>query len=501
MQDYHVGVSFFSPDVVSLPFQVKGSEGRYFLVYINRKHLPRASFPFEVGDELISFNHQPTKDVVSRLMKELGPNTLETQHSMASWFLTLRSSNDFYEIPQGSVVLEIKRKDSQKTQIYQTIWSQRRKSIDYSPIERLHGQSYNYNTETPFISQFKSPIMISKFFNLASEELAQNKDTNTNPHILGSHAPFLPPLSKDIIYTSKDTASKKLRAFHNYIFEYKRRRVGYVRIPSYSYRNCNSSCLSSRAKSFQQIINKFEKETDMLVIDQLHNPGGMTYYRYALASMLSDNVLSTPLRRMSLTPSMVAEAQSKLKELSLIRNQEDIEKLNENNKDVMGYPIDLNFIKHYKNFCNFILDQWEQGYFLTDPYFLWGVNYIHPSPNGQYTKPILILVDEMSFSSGDFFPALLQDNKRATIFGRRTAGAGGHVTQGTVNNRLGVKGYKLTGSIAVRPDKSYIENLGVTPDIEYTITPDDLQNNYRGYVSAVQNVIENMVPPRPVPEI
>ena len=124
------------------------------------------------------------------------------------------------------------------------------------------------------------------------------------------------------------------------------------------------------------------------------------------------------------------------------------------------------------------------------------MNYIHPNPNGTYTKPILLLVDELAFSAGDFFPAILQDNNRATIFGTRTAGAGGYVTGGKVNNRLGVMGYHLTGSMAVLSDDSPIENLGVTPDVQYTITPDDYENNYRGYVAAVQSVIESMVPPR-----
>ena len=108
----------------------------------------------------------------------------------------------------------------------------------------------------------------------------------------------------------------------------------------------------------------------------------------------------------------------------------------------------------------------------------------------------------MSISCGDSFPAILQDNKRATIFGKRTAGAGGGVYAGrqTLKNRLGVAGYTLTMSLTLRADGSYLENIGVTPDIEYTVTPDDLQNNYRGYVAAVQRAIENMVPPQPILE-
>ena len=359
MQDYHVKISFSSTEKVSLPFQVKGSQDRYFLVYIDRKLLPKNTFPFEVGDELISFNHQPTKDVVKRLMKELGPNTLETQHAIASLFLTLRSSDDFYEIPQGPVILEIKRKDSQKTQTYEAVWNYKKRGIDYSPVEKLHNQSYN--TKLSFLSIFKDSMVTPEPFPLLSSKKpskkpSKSKGTNTNPHFYGSITPFLPPLSEDIIYTAKD-----IKNFHNYIFEHKGRRVGYVRIPSYS----KGGALS--AQDFQQIINKFEKETDMLVIDQLHNVGGRAFYAYALLSMLSDRTLQAPLSRMSITAEDVVMATKAQEKFSSSSPEEALYGLKSTNM-FHGYLIDEVFVENFKNYHSFILDQWSKSHFLTDPY-------------------------------------------------------------------------------------------------------------------------------------
>src|SRR5262249_50067569 len=44
-----------------------------------------------------------------------------------------------------------------------------------------------------------------------------------------------------------------------------------------------------------------------------------------------------------------------------------------------------------------------------------------------YSKPMMVLVDEMSASGGDYFPATIQDNARGPLFGFRTMGAGGNV--------------------------------------------------------------------------
>jgi hypothetical protein len=62
----------------------------------------------------------------------------------------------------------------------------------------------------------------------------------------------------------------------------------------------------------------------------------------------------------------------------------------------------------------------------------------------------------------------------------------------TYPNRFGVEKFRLTGSIAERVDQNPIENLGVKPDVEYSISADDLQNNYRGYIQAIQNTMSEM---------
>ena len=91
-----------------------------------------------------------------------------------------------------------------------------------------------------------------------------------------------------------------------------------------------------------------------------------------------------------------------------------------------------------------------------------------------------MLIDEMSGSGGDAFPAMLQGNGRAVLLGTRTMGAGGHVVEMPPLNHSGISP-RMTKSLFYRPDGVAVENNGAVPDISYTITRDDFVYEYRGY--------------------
>jgi C-terminal processing protease CtpA/Prc len=147
-----------------------------------------------------------------------------------------------------------------------------------------------------------------------------------------------------------------------------------------------------------------------------------------------------------------------------------------------------------KEFCHFLIHQWDNGNIFSDPTYLFGVDEIRPHPRYRYNKPIVLLINSLDFSGGDFFPAILQDNKRAVVLGTRTAGAGGYVLTTEYPNHSGIKHFIMTGSLAKRIDQKPIENLGVTPDIHYELTPDDVQGDYKEYVSAILDAVEKIAP-------
>jgi len=126
---------------------------------------------------------------------------------------------------------------------------------------------------------------------------------------------------------------------------------------------------------------------------------------------------------------------------------------------------------------------------------------LNPSPVA-YTKPLLVLVDEFSASGADMFPAVLQDNNRATLFGMRTMGAGGSVV-GFNATAYTESFFRITVSLMNRghliqtpdfPPAPYIENIGVRPDIvQDYMTRTNLLTGGSSFVQAFTAAIVRLV--------
>jgi hypothetical protein len=80
--------------------------------------------------------------------------------------------------------------------------------------------------------------------------------------------------------------------------------------------------------------------------------------------------------------------------------------------------------------------------------------------------PLFVLVDRDTWSSAEYFAALLQDNHAATILGESTGGAGCGYTNGGISTRLKNSGaaIKMPDCVRFRSDGSD-EVDGITPDL------------------------------------
>jgi C-terminal processing protease CtpA/Prc len=263
--------------------------------------------------------------------------------------------------------------------------------------------------------------------------------------------------------------------------------VGVLRIPSYS-----PTDVPKAVKDFAGIIQRMQKFTSALVIDQNNNPGGSVFYLYTLVSMLTEQAAVVPKHRVSLLASDIAGDLNVLTQLESVKTEEEAQKVL-GGDNLHGYPVTFQLAMAIRDHLNFVMDEYKTGKQLSNPTVLWGVEKINPHKNAVYTKPVVILVNALDFSGGDFFPAILQDNKRVTVVGTRTAGAGGYVLQVNFPNNLGLSRLSFTGSIAERVDLSPIENLGVTPDVELAITVEDIRKGYGPYLKAVKEIIKAQI--------
>lgn len=506
-RDYHVGVYFYSTESAFLPFRVQGVNNKYFIAWIDPTFSPPSSqnpsiaTPWQVGDEIVRFDGKPINEAIDEIKQnELGNPQSATDQGMAELFLTKRMGRIGHIVPKGPITLAIKHCGYDASIEYVLNWDYQAEKIKNN--FQINPPLASVYTALPkkSLELFKNPIfqkqMVANFYaplkaTLNERSLAKTHK-NTHSHnpleaaekesIIGAKKSFIPALGKIIWEHPSD------KHFHAYIFETADlQNVGYVRIADYMGFN-------DQAKEFLDIINAFQTQTDALIIDQVNNPGGILFYMYGLLTTLTDRPLHVPTHRQTLIQADISEALNILDELEVIKFDESEDSNSFLGEELFGYPISQKLIHSLKTHFQFIVDEWNSGKYFTDSSYIYGIDTLDPHPKGHYSKPILLLVNSLDFSCGDFFPAILQDNQRVTVFGSRTAGAGGCVLSQSYPNRFGISNYSLTGSIAERSDKNPIENLGVIPDILYEITENDLQTGYADYVDAINRALINLIP-------
>jgi hypothetical protein len=506
-RDYHVGVHFYATESAFLPIEVKSAEGKYFISHVYTSLLSESSYPINVGDEIVSFGDRPIADVVEELqLEEFGTTGPGTDRELTQLFLTERGARSGHVIPRGPVSLELMQNGQLRS--YQLIWNytpekvtqnygnvsnlQHQKQQAAKPTSKLKErlQKANKSWMTPYLTDLTKLEKQAKKFActkfVVEEEEDADEELDLSPHALGSQTGFIPPLGK-MWWVNEGF-------FKAYIFETPEKKlVGYLRIPSYADFEIFGFSLAELIfiPELKGILALFEERTEALVIDQTNNPGGSVFYLYTIASLLSDKPLKTPKHQMIVTHADVLEASSAIVELEKIKSDEQAVKLLGNTFG--GYPVSHQMTQFLLEFYRFQTEQWKSGKRLTDPFYLLGVDHINPCPEISYSKPILFLINHLDFSGGDFLPTILQDNKRALIFGTQTAGAGGYVLGYPITSRFGISAFSLTGSLAKRVEGKPIENLGVTPDIVYEMTENDLRYGYPEYSQAIRETLKTLI--------
>lgn len=478
MRDYHVAPIFHSTELAYLPFRIQSAENRYFVTGNNVRSSIYNQIPVLIGDEILAFNDEPIHDAVQRFkLEEFGNPESLTDQGMAEGFFTSRLGALGHVVPNGRATVKVRHRATGEIVTYTPEWEYRPEQIQSAFNRKPKKGSIELEEDQPLSDH---PFFAKKMTTPLAAALKGMYD------LLEDHEHDLMGNALDVFGTENRIVSQTGSAFFQaYIYENaKKQRIGYIRIPTYH-------AGYNEAQELAQIITQFQNSTQALIIDQLNNPGGYFFFMYAVASMLTDKPLRVPLHRQTLTQEDVAFAIQYLNTLENIRNTYDAQR--SIGYSLQGYAVDYRVAMQIKKHFRTIIDEWNTGNLLTSALPLYGFETIQPHPTARYTKPILMLINHMDFSCGDFMPAILQDNKRAVLFGSRTAGAGGFVLKGSHPNRFGIASYSYTGSIAERLDHHPIENLGVTPDIPYRMSAKDLGDNYCEYHNAIQEALDRLL--------
>jgi hypothetical protein len=456
-QDGHFVVRNPNVGSASVPLNLDLIGGKVLISYIDRKGLPKEKFDFEVGDEIVEVNKQAVQAVLDDLSRFIPSGSAISRRRKASWAISSRRSSVFALPKEEKLTLSIRRGTSGLVQSVELPWSRKGAALDEELLSDANfhlgssekgGLPRHWDARQFGHSLFTSPI--------ADRRYSCNAESRIK-------------LPEGVEWVMKEPIAA-------YTYPTPKGKVGYIRIPDYYPTNSDGEISAASVKSWFEklrfIVKKMEASTVGMVIDQDHNCGGSV----ALVEQVVSLFLSKPEK-----PWLFSFRASKATYLS------SKEELNLYTKDTIGYERAEAFVKLLET----TLKAGRGGMTPITP--ITGIAEIAPSKESQYTKPVVVLIDEMSGSGGDGFPALMKGYGRAKLFGRQTEGLGGSVTSFPALNHSQLK-INMTVSLFFQPDGSLMENNGAMPDREYLPTRDDVLYDYEPYRRAYTEYLLEQIP-------
>lgn len=457
LQDAHVSSIIPSNYKASLGFACDLVEGKALIETIDRLRLPEVLFPFKKGDQVISIGNVPVAKIAEELSLVTKTGDEMSTKRIAYARLTTRREAVGVAVPKGITTITILPKGAATPVTVTATWL-----LSGTPLvelddlsETLSGAAVVTQPMAADVPSLMNKLAKMSMFNLTLPEsfLADLKSGISDMGAMKSM--FKLPEGAKVYEDIAVTAA---------VYEVAGKKIGILRIPSYSE--------DGLPEVLARALVRMEKETDVLVLDQTNNPGGSVSQVSDIISLFADRTYQD--MNFEVRPS-----------LAWLKGFQDVNeeingllKANPENMEANALQARFQYLESE------IRGALVEKRFSTAPFslnYLGSYGVIQPAGAVRYTKPVLLLINELDFSGGDAFPALMKDNGRVTIFGTATTGAGGNVREyGPLANSF----FKLhlTESLMVRPNGEYMENRGIRPDIEYAMTEDDFMNGYRNYV-------------------
>lgn len=439
-KDGHFSANLPTTYQAALPFSVDLVQGKVLIDEVNRQLLPANKFPYQRGDEIVEFGGQPVMDAVKELEPYV-PNGYELSVvRLAAMSLTTRTGKRFPVPADKNVTMKIRRGTSAIVDPVKMEWIYSGEQLDENDMTApvlTHGFAGSSRRDYADLSIF------------TELETYNNPLVEKNFRCSGATRIQIPADAKVIMMTP----------FVAYYHPTAKGNVGYLRIPHYSptMEDQAADATELRLRKYEYAVSVLEANTVGLVIDQQHNCGGSVSYLHDVASLLMTKPFA-PIQ------------------FELLANKEEYLGFRQWVTD--RYKDTIEYFELQKTIA-LVKEAWEKGLGMTPKTALAASPVIQPNFI-HYTKPIVMLIDELSGSGGDAFPALLQGNGRAILIGERTMGLGGHVEEQVPLFYSQIQP-RITKSLFYHPNGTPIENNGASPDVPYQPSRDDFMYGYRDF--------------------
>lgn len=449
-KDGHFSIRIPTDYTVSLPIHTDLVENRVLIDAFDATKFKTGQFPFQRGDEVVALDGVPTSEVLKDLSQYIVSGRDLSIKKRAAMSLFVRGARIFPPPANKTVQVSVRRGTSTIIETVELEWVRTGTPLDeMSPLNK-----------PLFVTKHKSQTNYDLLSTRESWETLLGKERMERSFQCSGTTRIAIP---------KDATVLMKEPFVVYFHPTEKGNVGYVRIPHYMPPPKPGSMepdYEGWFRRYEWALSVLEQNTVGLIIDQDHNCGGSVDYLHRMVSLFMD----TPFK-----PMQFELRASKTEYLGFM----DWAKT--------GTIPDSIEQKNVLKVANLILESWKSNVFLTPQTSVAGEEFIYPNPV-RYSKPIVMLIDEMSGSGGDAFPAQMQGFGRATLVGTTTSGLGGHVNAMAPLNNSGML-INMTQSLFFRPDGVAVENNGAVPDVPYTITRDDFVYGYKNYQSFYLDVL------------
>ena len=508
LNDSHNSFTITSNFYASLPIAADIYEGKVLIDFINRTSLPSNAFPFRIGDELVSVDGRPALELAEAWQRYSinGLGNQSTKRRFAVGTITDRFQQLFpfaHQIGESALV-EVRNAEGE-VNAYVMPWTKLgtplttagtfRQAQTATPettnrIDLLKVRGYEYEGWQPnpwgldlSAKPEAEPEFVPAYLQTL-RELQTSAAQGSTYGVAGFDA--LAPAFNPPAGFVRRLGGANTDFFLSGTYPAGNRRIGFIRIPTFSPANTNAAI-----NQFAGEMVFLQANTDALVIDVMRNGGGNLCYAEALHRLLQTGTFRSVAYEIRVTNLWVAVFSSSLRNAKAARAEQWI--------------IDL-----YQNYTDGLVSAMQENRPRTGDLPICGPTFddIEPrrAPNGTllgYTKPILVLVDGLSNSAAEWFPAALQDAGRATIFGQRTNGAGGNPMSYTAT-AFSEGSTRVTRTFVTRarpvttpgfPASRYIENVGVYPDVlgEF-MTKENLLNGGRTFTQSFTEEVLKLLP-------
>jgi C-terminal processing protease CtpA/Prc len=486
LQDTHTGFqnssSFVArlgagpvPGGILIGMLVDVYDGKVLIDLVSRTLLPAATFPFQVGDELVSVDGVSSEDWINRLSVWRRYGNPATTRRFASQAIVTRAQSVFPRAVEtgNSSVIEVRRAATGAVERYTIPWFKSGfplTTVGPVPSPRLRAEAV------------RQPDYLTLLDDLHHYQLPDDDPLNYFVS-LGSRTPHF---SAGFPNTFVQRLGRTATDFHfSGTFTSGGFTIGFVRIPNFA-----PASMAAAVSELRTEIDFMQKNTDGLIVDVTRNPGGGCYMLDAAAALIPYPFYFFG-EQLRATEDRVNSFESALESAKFT-------------------GADAGIVATYQQY----LDETKAAYLtnrgMTDPIPACRQTNSTAAPvsfNNQpaptvYTKPVIVLIDELSISAADIFPSMIQDNGRALLVGARSSGGGGSVSSwptgfysesfSTNTNSLVVRKHAIV--TPEYPAAPYVENIGARPDVplEY-MTRENLLNGGRTYVNGFTQVMVNQI--------